>query len=136
MEIQGRRGRSSNLHGKLSHEAPAKWCKMATRWPVQGGAWDYIWFTKEEDPPQLDDLKSCTSHCYVFFPMLKTVPYRFRRAGGPEHQVIIPLRIDEPKNRRKMAHFTIPQYRITELNFSTEGAMTMISVSPVPFMLC
>ena len=57
-----------------------------------------LWFTKDEEPLELDMLSADELHYLIvnLYPMLQNVPYRLCRAGGPGHQVIVPLIIDEP----------------------------------------
>ena len=57
-----------------------------------------LWFSRDEEPLELDLLSSTELHYLVvsLYPMLKNTSYEFCRAGGPGHQVIVPLSIDDP----------------------------------------
>ena len=56
-----------------------------------------LWFTKEEEPLELDLLNAEELNYLLIslYPKLMDVPYQFCRAGGPSHQIIVPFAIED-----------------------------------------
>lgn len=57
-----------------------------------------LWFSKDQEPLELELLDAQEFHFQIvcLYPSLKNVPYEICRAGGPGHQVLVALHIDDP----------------------------------------
>lgn len=76
-----------------------------------------LWFTREVDPLVLELLNARELHFLLttLYPSLKNIPYQFCRAGGPGHQVIVPLSINESDMEPSLDYPFTPYFTVEQL---------------------
>lgn len=79
-----------------------------------------LWFVKDQEPLELEYLSAMELHFFLtcLYPSIRNAPYELCRAGGPGHQVLVPIPIDDPDKVPHAGRPFVPFFTVEMLKTS------------------